>query len=80
MKKKLWILMGIILIGAGVTVGGIGLKTYLDEHNAGSDYEELKEDVAVPTVSPVQSQAEVNETQEVKEPLQIPVDFDKLTE
>lgn len=80
MKKKLWILMGIILIGAGVTVGGIGLKTYLDEHNAGSDYEELKEDVAVPTVSPVPSQAEENETQEVKEPLQIPVDFDKLTE
>lgn len=66
--------MGIILIGAGMVVGGIGLKEYLDEKNAGNDYVELKEDVAVPTAAPQP------ERQEEKEPLDIPVDFEKLKE
>ena len=44
MKKKLWILLGIILIGVGIAVGGIGLKEYLDEKNAGDDYKDLKEE------------------------------------
>lgn len=74
MKRKIWILIGIILIGAGMAVGGIGLKEYLDEKNAGNDYVDLKEDVAVPTAAPQP------ESQEEKEPLDIPVDFEKLTE
>ena len=78
MKKKLWILLGIILIGAGIVVGGIGLKEYLDEKNAGDDYKDLKEDVIVPSVSPVPK--EEKDPSETKEPLDIPVDFAKLTE
>lgn len=85
MKRKAWMTIGILVIAAGFVCGGMGIKSYLDEHNAGKDYEDLKEKVVVTTV-PVQEPTETQEpveTQEPtpepeKEPLVIPVDFDSL--
>lgn len=85
MKSKKWIIAGVLIIAAGFICGGVGLKSYLDEKNAGKDYETLKEEItvtALPSVSPEPEITEdtIPETESEKEPVVVPVDFETLTE
>lgn len=75
MKKKILIIIGIIIILIGLIIGGIGLKRYLAEENAGKDYEELKEEVKIEVEPPIQEEI----VEEEEEPLVIPIDFASLT-
>lgn len=76
MKKKWWMTAGVLLVCVGLVCGGVGLKKYLDGKHAGNDYDKLKEQVAVEE-PPIQEETPAEETIE-KEPVNIPVDFEKL--
>ena len=71
MKKKILIAFGSILVIAGVVIGGIGLKNYLDEKHAGKLYEELKVDM---DIEPIIKLPTVG-----VEKIENPIDFDSLT-
>jgi len=71
MKKKILIAFGSILVIAGVVIGGIGLKNYLAEKNAGKLYEDLKVDM---DIEPIIKLPTVGEEQ-----MENPIDFDSLT-
>lgn len=71
MKKKIWMVVGIILLVLGILIGGLGLKRYLDEKNAGKVYEDLKVEMEIdPIVKLPEAQEELIEN---------PIDFDTLT-
>lgn len=89
MKNKKWIAAGTLIIAAGLICGGIGLKSYLDEKNAGKGYEEIRNEAAVTvepepkiTEEPVQEpEAQPEEdagSEAVREPVEVPIDFDAL--
>lgn len=63
--------IGLLLLA--LVCGGIAVKSYLEEKYAGSYYEDLREDVMIPT-----STSEATETPATKEPVVIPVDFAML--
>ena len=69
MMKKICIIVGAILVTAGLIIGGIGLKKYLDEKNAGATYEELKEQL---DVEPLVEIPHLDET------IENPIDFATL--
>ncbi len=71
MLKKILTVFGIAIIIAGVITGGIGLKKYTDEKNAGKLYEDLKVDLDIQPV------IEVPKVEENK--LENPIDFESLT-
>lgn len=70
MKKRILIIIGIIIIIAGLIFGGFGLKNYLAEENAGQTYEDLKVQFDIePLIEiPQVGQEEVN----------VPIDFASL--
>ena len=71
MKKKILIAVGLILVLAGVVIGGIGLRNYTAEKNAGKLYEDLKVDMNIePIVKLPTADAEQMDN---------PIDFDSLT-
>lgn len=79
MKKKLWLYIGLVLLIIGLIFAGIGIKQYLEEKNAGDDYEKIKSDIStVETTSQPDDTPDVKSTDEKKEPVVIPVDLDKL--
>lgn len=94
MKKKIWLAAGICLILAGLICAGIAIGRRKAEMDAGKIYEDLKEEVNVPTPEPESVTVQVSEsipeeimeesmeasTEEVKEPVEIPIDFAALTE
>lgn len=71
MKKKILIVIGIVLIIAGLIFGGIGLYKYLQEENAGESYEDLKVEFDIEPLIEV-PQLETSE-------VDIPIDFESLT-
>lgn len=83
MRNKIMVTVGILIILAGIICGGIGIKSYLDEKNAGKDYEKIKSEITIATPEPTPVQEETEEIQEpepTKEPLVIPVDLEGLME
>lgn len=89
MKNKKWIVAGGLIIAAGLVCGRIGLKSYLDEKNAGKGYDDLREEAMVSvtpspkpeiTDEPVQEPEEEPESEEKeeREPVEIPIDFESL--
>lgn len=71
MKKKIAISIGILLVVCGLLFGGIGLKRYLEEKNAGNVYEELKVQVSTEPLL---------ELPQIGEPVyENPIDFESLT-
>ena len=80
MKKKIGILVGAAVILVGMVCGGIGIKSFLDEKNAGNDYEKIRSEVAMTgTPEPEPAEEQVEETDE-KEPLVLPVNLAELME
>ncbi len=71
MKKKILGVFGFILVIAGVALGGVGLKNYMAEKNAGKLYEDLKVDM---DIEPIVKLPTVGE-----EEIENPIDFDSLT-
>ncbi len=71
MKKKILVVFGFILVIAGVVLGGVGLKNYLAEKNAGKLYEELKVNMDIEPIVKLPSVGE--------ERMENPIDFDSLT-
>lgn len=81
MKKKIWILVGTVLILVGMICGGIGIKSFLDEKNAGKDYEKIRSEVAMTsTPEPEIEEEQVMEETDEKEPLVLPVNLAELME
>ncbi len=70
MKKRIFIIIGIIIIVVGIALGYWGLEKYLSEKNAGAVYEDLKVDFGVDPVL---------ELPEIKEEDINPIDFESLT-
>ena len=71
MKRKLFMILGIAIMLAGIIFGVYGLKKCIEEENAGEEYEELREEVVIElpeTVIPEEEEKEVV----------IPIDFDAL--
>lgn len=84
MKKKR-ILIGAVLILAGLVCGGVGIWTYQKEQNAGKEYDDLREEVAVTaepteTPTPQATPEEEPKTEITSTPVEIPIDFDTLQE
>ena len=71
MKKKILIAFGTILVMAGMVIGGVGLKNYLAERNAGKLYEDLKVDMDIEPIV----QLPIAGTEQMENP----IDFDSLT-
>ena len=71
MKKKILIAVGLILVLAGVVIGGIGLRNYTAEKNAGKLYEDLKVDINIETIVKLPTAD--------AEQMDNPIDFDTLT-
>ena len=70
MKKKIWMIVGAVILLAGLVVGGIGLSKYLEERNAGETYEELKEDFDIEPLVDIPT---------IEETVENPIDFKTLT-
>lgn len=76
--KKFRIAGGIFLILA-VILGGLAVRQYLEEKNAGSEYEKIREEAVnepEPEEEPESQQPETKEP--AKEPVEIPIDFKSL--
>ena len=82
--KKFYGILAGVLLAAGVVSAGIGIRDFLKEEWAGRNYEDLREKVVnrmekdstpVPTVSPEKTPVSVS-----AEPIEIPIDFEALTE
>jgi sortase B len=65
------IIIGIIIIIIGIVLGGVGLRKYLAEKNAGWVYEDLKVEFDIEPMGDI--------PQLEKEDIEIPVDFESLT-
>lgn len=72
MKKKILPVIGIIIILSGLFVGGIGLRKYLAEKNAGVGYDELKVEFDIEPF--------IEFPQVGQEEIDIPIDFASLKE
>ena len=71
MKKKILVTVGIVLLVSGIILGGIGLRNYLAEKNAGEIYEDLKVQM---DIEPLIELPKL-ETEQIENP----IDFDSLT-
>lgn len=71
MKKRIFIIVGLVIIVAGVILGCFGIVRYLGEKNAGSVYEEIKVDFDIEPL--------VELPQMESGPVEVPVDFESLT-
>lgn len=71
MKKKIFVIIGIVIMVAGVVLGAIWLSDYLAERNAGDSYEDLKVEF---DIDPVVELPEVESG-----PVEVPIDFKSLT-
>ncbi len=71
MKKKILLAVGIVLLVSGMVLGGIGLRNYLAEKNAGEIYDDLKVQM---DIEPLIQLPNV-ETEQIENP----IDFDSLT-
>lgn len=71
MKKKILVAVGIVLLVSGMILGGIGLRNYLAEKNAGEIYDDLKVQM---DIEPLIQLPNV-ETEQIENP----IDFDSLT-
>lgn len=89
MNKRSGLAAGISLITIGLICGGIGIYYYIAEKNAGKQYEELKNRVQTETSQAPEIFSEKIETEEIvpegsgteeREPPEIPIDFESLTE
>lgn len=77
MKKRM--VAAIICLSLGILFGGIGLYKYMEEKQAGTEYEEIREEVVEKTV---QNQPQIEtlpeEEQEKPSTVDIPIDFQTL--
>lgn len=86
MMKKKYLAAAVILGAAALICGGIGVYKYLQEKNAGTEYEALREEVVqdvqeeVPEEDASQPQEETGETGKTESAVEIPVDFEALQE
>ena len=71
MKKKILTVIGILIIIAGLVIGGFGLYNYLAEENAGETYEDLKVEFDIDPLVDI-PQLDVGE-------VEVPIDFESLT-
>ena len=71
MKKKILIILGTMLVVAGVVLGGIGIRNYLAEKNAGKLYEDLKVGMDIDPILELPTAG--------IEKIENPIDFDSLT-
>ena len=71
MKKKILVTVGIVLLVSGMLLGGLGLRNYLAEKNAGEIYEDLKVQM---DIEPLIELPKL-ETEQIENP----IDFDSLT-
>lgn len=71
MKKKILMTVGIVLLVSGMILGGIGLRSYLAEKNAGEIYEDLKVEM---DIEPLIELPKL-ETEQIENP----IDFESLT-
>ena len=80
MRKKIWLAVGTVLITAGIICAGIGIKFYLDEKNAGDDYEKIKTEESTvtpePEIVPESKEDMVRDTEQPKKQLVLPVDLE----
>lgn len=74
MKKRK--VIALVLLGLGILCGAVGIMKYIEEKNAGKEYEEIKEEVT----KEVQEEPEdtPDEEEEPKTPIDVPVDFAAL--
>lgn len=77
MKKQRYI-AGIILVLLAVVCGGVGIRHFLQEKDAGKGYEELKEIVVTEPEPEVEEEPEVPKEEAPK--VEIPIDFEALWE
>ena len=74
-KKKILLTVSILVFIAAVICAGIADNQYLQEKNAGNEYEKIREE-AGSGIPEENTEPEVPE----KDPVEIPIDFDKLQE
>lgn len=86
-KKLIYLILSIVLLALGIASAGIAVQRYLQEKNAGRQYEKLAEEVtASETASPEpEDSSSAGETtaenpQEETPAVQIPIDFAALQE
>lgn len=72
MKKK-YAVIGVIAGVAAAACAAAGIRSYLQEKNAGSEYEEIREEARDDT-------AENSESEETGNQVEIPIDFESLQE
>ena len=74
MKKRK--VIALVLLGLGMLCGAVGIMKYIEEKNAGKEYEEIKEEV---TKEVQEKQADTSDEKEApKMPIEVPVDFTAL--
>lgn len=71
MKKKLLGVFGFCLVIVGLILGGVGLKNYLEEKNAGKVYEDLKGNLDIQPIVKLPTA----DTERIENP----IDFESLT-
>jgi len=69
MKKKIWFAAGICLILAGLICAGVAIGRYRAEADAGKIYEDLKEELNVPTPESVTVEESVQASESLSEEL-----------
>lgn len=71
MKKRK--VIALVLLGLGLICGAVGIMKYMEERNAGKEYEEIKEEV---TKEIEEEPVDIPNTEEMpKPPIDVPVDF-----
>lgn len=79
MKKKK--IIAFVCLGLGILCGIVGLYKYMEEKNAGKEYEDIKKEVVkeeTPDTEENTEQQETEETQPEQPAVEIPIDFAAL--
>ena len=80
--KKLYQIIAVVVVIAAVMAGGYSLCSYMEEKNAGSEYNKIREEVVKePEKTEKKEREELQKEQqqeETKEPVEIPIDFTQL--
>lgn len=80
--KKLYQMIAVVAVIAAVMAGGYSLCNYMEEKNAGSEYNKIREEVVKePEKTEKKEREELQKEQqqeETKEPVEIPIDFTQL--
>lgn len=80
MKKK-YLAAALVLCAAALICAGIGVNKYLQEKNAGQEYEEVKNEVVkeeIPEEEETEPTAPAQQEQQEEAPVEIPIDFTEL--